>query len=204
MSNRWLPQNCPCGAKGTKKCGRCHIQPYCSKECQKAHWKNEHKHDCVEVETGKLAVTKISLTILEIKKNDSNWYVNPKPYFDNESSFELFQCVNIGIGTEFFWCVLIYGEGNRFVGVINNILCDKSRGYDLGNCVRFGTQHIFGFHPKNKEEKFKYIDRLMNIYLHFGEVIPRCVDCQLTLHAYASGDERKETGCCNHDFLIEK
>jgi hypothetical protein len=29
---------------GYKKCGRCNVQRYCSKQCQKTHWK---KHKCV-------------------------------------------------------------------------------------------------------------------------------------------------------------
>lgn len=28
------------------KCGRCEAATYCSKECQKQHWKTEHKHGC--------------------------------------------------------------------------------------------------------------------------------------------------------------
>ena len=30
---------------GYKKCGRCNVQRYCSKQCQKAHWK-KHKRAC--------------------------------------------------------------------------------------------------------------------------------------------------------------
>ena len=29
-----------------KTCGRCNLVQYCSKECQKAHWKRTHKVQC--------------------------------------------------------------------------------------------------------------------------------------------------------------
>ncbi|TFK69398.1 hypothetical protein BDN72DRAFT_878465 [Pluteus cervinus] len=30
-----------------KRCARCHLDLYCSKECQRAHWKNGHKESCI-------------------------------------------------------------------------------------------------------------------------------------------------------------
>ena len=37
---------CPvCGAKAVRACARCNVQRYCSRECQKSHWK-EHKKSC--------------------------------------------------------------------------------------------------------------------------------------------------------------
>ena len=42
---------CPvCGAKATRACSRCMMQHYCSRECQKSHWK-EHKKRCKAPET---------------------------------------------------------------------------------------------------------------------------------------------------------
>ena len=35
-----------CSEKGSFKCGRCKFVYYCSKECQKKHWKGGHKQDC--------------------------------------------------------------------------------------------------------------------------------------------------------------
>ena len=37
--------DCPCGSYGRKMCARCHVQRYCSAECQKDHWP-EHKLEC--------------------------------------------------------------------------------------------------------------------------------------------------------------
>ena len=31
---------------GMKKCGRCKLVHYCDRECQKEHWKQEHKRYC--------------------------------------------------------------------------------------------------------------------------------------------------------------
>ena len=36
-----------CMGPAENKCQRCLITYYCSKECQKAHWKEGHKHNCV-------------------------------------------------------------------------------------------------------------------------------------------------------------
>lgn len=35
-----------CGKKGTKLCFRCRKVKYCSRECQVAHWKKQHKKYC--------------------------------------------------------------------------------------------------------------------------------------------------------------
>lgn len=37
-----------CGKFGKKKCGNCRVAKYCSKECQRVHWK-EHKPICRKV-----------------------------------------------------------------------------------------------------------------------------------------------------------
>ena len=47
--------HCPCGKKGTSRCGHCRTQCYCSTECQKKHWP-KHKTVCRHV-TRKLAKT---------------------------------------------------------------------------------------------------------------------------------------------------
>lgn len=39
---------CICGNKTSSHCGNCKIQKYCSKECQKNHWK-EHKFLCNDI-----------------------------------------------------------------------------------------------------------------------------------------------------------
>ena len=36
-----------CRAKNMAKCGRCKISYYCSRECQKSHWKSGHKEFCM-------------------------------------------------------------------------------------------------------------------------------------------------------------
>ena len=44
----WVPVEaklCPCGAKGTKKCGKCKLVYYCSISCQHDHW-TDHKQFC--------------------------------------------------------------------------------------------------------------------------------------------------------------
>ncbi|KAH7882566.1 ankyrin repeat-containing domain protein [Phlebopus sp. FC_14] len=38
-------ENCKTKSGGLKQCARCHVVRYCSKECQRAHWKT-HKADC--------------------------------------------------------------------------------------------------------------------------------------------------------------
>ena len=47
-----LMRNCEgCGVirKGLKKCGRCKVARYCSRECQSSHWK-AHKKECKSLE----------------------------------------------------------------------------------------------------------------------------------------------------------
>jgi hypothetical protein len=41
-----LPLCAHCGSLGLKLCGQCREVKYCSKECQKAHWKMGHKTRC--------------------------------------------------------------------------------------------------------------------------------------------------------------
>ena len=41
-----------CGQQGTKRCSKCQTVYYCSKECQKAHWKI-HKKGCSEIQSTK-------------------------------------------------------------------------------------------------------------------------------------------------------
>ncbi|KIY73335.1 hypothetical protein CYLTODRAFT_485498 [Cylindrobasidium torrendii FP15055 ss-10] len=41
-----------CGEKGANRCAQCHSTSYCSRECQKAHWK-EHKAMCKSLKGGK-------------------------------------------------------------------------------------------------------------------------------------------------------
>lgn len=35
--------------KGLKSCSKCLLTFYCSKECQKDHWKSAHKKECKEI-----------------------------------------------------------------------------------------------------------------------------------------------------------
>ncbi|KAJ9221556.1 hypothetical protein DTO027B5_2821 [Paecilomyces variotii] len=37
----------PTPSQTLKRCARCHITIYCSRECQKAHWKADHKNRCI-------------------------------------------------------------------------------------------------------------------------------------------------------------
>ena len=39
-----------CYNVGTKKCGKCQAVYYCSPECQKKHWKQQHKKECNHME----------------------------------------------------------------------------------------------------------------------------------------------------------
>lgn len=48
MSNMSDVKSCglaECDKEGTQRCGGCKETFYCSKECQKTHWK-QHKYDC--------------------------------------------------------------------------------------------------------------------------------------------------------------
>jgi len=42
-----------CMAPGSSICGRCGVASYCSRECQKAHWKESHKDRCILIEDRK-------------------------------------------------------------------------------------------------------------------------------------------------------
>jgi hypothetical protein len=37
-----------CAGDGAKLCARCGVARYCSKECQREHWKQSHKSECKE------------------------------------------------------------------------------------------------------------------------------------------------------------
>ena len=39
-------RRCICGKTGTRKCSGCGLQHYCSRECQRADWKERHKAIC--------------------------------------------------------------------------------------------------------------------------------------------------------------
>jgi len=46
-------ENCDKTAQGVEpplqQCSDCMVVAYCSRECQKSHWKNQHKHDCARM-----------------------------------------------------------------------------------------------------------------------------------------------------------
>jgi len=55
----WVSPWCTCSCCGKTsdekkfpRCKRCKRVAYCSKECQKKHWKAGHKKDCVRVGKG--------------------------------------------------------------------------------------------------------------------------------------------------------
>lgn len=47
--NHQLCWNCSEVFQGTKRCARCKVAKYCSRECQKAHWSEHNKH-CKQLE----------------------------------------------------------------------------------------------------------------------------------------------------------
>lgn len=47
-ANMELCENCQI-REGLKRCARCKLACYCSRECQKKHWKAGHKTNCVDV-----------------------------------------------------------------------------------------------------------------------------------------------------------
>lgn len=59
-----------CGKPSTSKCGRCKVEPYCSKECQAGHWK-EHKASCVPVT---LKQGRDFLAANKVRHSDNNCY----------------------------------------------------------------------------------------------------------------------------------
>ena len=44
-----------------KRCSRCHMVAYCSAECQRAHWKKTHKHECSQLATSRNAMSSGSI-----------------------------------------------------------------------------------------------------------------------------------------------
>ena len=42
----WSPLCDVCGCGGNKRCGRCHLRRYCSKEHQTIDWKRKHNKEC--------------------------------------------------------------------------------------------------------------------------------------------------------------
>lgn len=38
-----------CGAKATLKCSQCHAVEYCSKNCQREHWEDDHADVCFNI-----------------------------------------------------------------------------------------------------------------------------------------------------------
>ena len=43
------PEGSDCASK-LSACGRCGLVVYCSKDCQRAHWKVNHKQRCIQGE----------------------------------------------------------------------------------------------------------------------------------------------------------
>lgn len=41
-----------CTQAATRRCSRCKIVKYCSRECQSSHWKTVHKASCIEARSG--------------------------------------------------------------------------------------------------------------------------------------------------------
>jgi len=39
-------EQCSAEMRDLKRCGRCFVAKYCSRECQKTHWKSAHKSTC--------------------------------------------------------------------------------------------------------------------------------------------------------------
>lgn len=68
--------NCENVGTGYKKCGTCKIQRYCSKECQKAHWK-KHKSMCKRL-CGLCPTVRIKAHMLKdaVRKSSDLWHSN--------------------------------------------------------------------------------------------------------------------------------
>ena len=66
-----LPMHCPlCFRSATQLCGRCGSVYYCSKECQKMHWRHSHKQACSP--NPKLYVMDVSLNVF--RSLDSSFF----------------------------------------------------------------------------------------------------------------------------------
>ena len=46
LENAWPCANPKCQKRGKKKCSKCKGVKYCSRNCQVAHWRSGHKHEC--------------------------------------------------------------------------------------------------------------------------------------------------------------
>ena len=46
-----------CGKPSANRCKHCKIAIYCSRDCQKRHWKEGHKHDCKTLVVGNMSAT---------------------------------------------------------------------------------------------------------------------------------------------------
>jgi len=54
-----------CGCSGPKKCSRCHLINYCSREHQVIHWKSGHKRCCGEETSASVVGTSFQQTLFE-------------------------------------------------------------------------------------------------------------------------------------------
>jgi hypothetical protein len=62
-----------CGTSGAKlTCGQCKAAHYCSKACQKQHWKNGHKGGCIAAEKRRPKIEKPNASLAEYEQAEES------------------------------------------------------------------------------------------------------------------------------------
>lgn len=61
-----------CGAIASKRCDRCKEARYCGKACQRAHWRAEHKEDCMPFGEREAVRVRLEAALREVVAWDKN------------------------------------------------------------------------------------------------------------------------------------
>ncbi len=182
-----ISKTCVCGSEAKHRCARCHFTHYCSKECQKNDWENQHKHYC-----SKKLQTKIRKVLKDgfPSNNIDEWGCSVRVLVDEKNPVFPFQLVKIRAPEEAFWVIIVYNKEKHFLGQVDNTL-HLIPGYNLGDLVAFEAKHIVAiapYEPAACEEYYKRrLVKTLNDPLQEERTYPICLTCELRLHEYMLG-----------------